>query len=175
MTKEQKDFIKNLSNEIKTQDTRGTATPYGLVIGQKRVVVTHGDFASNKAIFGDDGAMWDTFEEFRNYLIENDGFETLIFLRDESIDTIGEIAQNKTKISKILGEDIRVYGYNTEEDFYPNGVGGNFFLTDKSAKEYVERNKHNLNEPFTYGIHLYRNSEMSQLIEVIHAMAEDMQ
>jgi hypothetical protein len=50
---------------------------------------------------------------------------------------------------------------------------GNFFLTEKAAKEYIEKNKHNLNNPGTYGIHLYRNPEMQRLYKFILSIKKD--
>ena len=44
LTKEEKDFIINLSHEMKTQDNRCTAQPYGLTILQDRESPIQADY-----------------------------------------------------------------------------------------------------------------------------------
>jgi hypothetical protein len=172
LTKEDLKFIKNLSNEMNTQDTRATAQPYGLVIGQKNTVVTDWDCGDKYNIHRGE-SDYETYEAFMESLTE-DGYEVdsnIIKFLKENCEDISDLKYHESKISDIIGDSFSVMAVKEVEDFSPNNYGGNFFLTEKSAFEYVKRNSHNLNKPFTYGIHLCRNPEMQRLVEIIHKLA----
>lgn len=173
LSKEDIEFIKNLSHEMSTQDTRSTAAPYGLVIGQKQNRVTDWD-CSDKRVIHCGESDYESYEEFLKDLSEQgyeDSDNIMTFLRGNCED-MSDLRYHAIKIADILGDSFSVMAMEEYEDFSPNNYGGNFFLTDKAAKEYVENNAHNLTEPFTYGIHLYRNPEMKRLVEVVHKLAE---
>ena len=177
LTKDEIDFIKNLSKEITTQDTRCTATPYGLVIGKKERQITDFDNCEHEAIHWN-GSDYDSFEEFiealeQYYLEDCDQNDIVDYIKD-NCDDINDLRNYEYEITNIIQDSFSVYGYNIVDTFNPNlHCIGNFFLTDKSAKEYIQNNKHNLGESaFTYGIHLYRNEEMRKLIEIIVKLGE---
>lgn len=177
LTKDEIDFIKNLSKEITTQDTRCTATPYGLVIGKKERQITDFDNCEHEAIHWNE-SDYDSFEEFiealeQYYLEDCDQNDIVDYIKD-NCDDINDLRNYEYEITNIIQDSFSVYGYNIVDTFNPNlHCIGNFFLTDKSAKEYIQNNKHNLGESaFTYGIHLYRNEEMRKLIEIIVKLGE---
>ncbi len=176
LSQEQIDFVKNLSHEMKTQDNRSTANPYALVIGQKERQVTDYENASEKAVHWSE-CNYNSYEEFiealeEYYWEDNESHPVLDYIKENDIEDIDDLRISEYDINKLIDDPISVYGYVTVDDFSSNAYGGNFFLTDKSAKQYVQSNRHNLREPFTYGIHLYRNREMEKLYEVIHKIAE---
>lgn len=170
LTEEEIDFIKNLSKEITTQDTRCTAKPYGLIIGEKKRVVTDYDNCQEKAIYWNE-CDYDTFEDWfeaiKDYYLEGNRTNIIVDYIQKHCSDIDDVRNYESELYRLMDECPRAYGYNIEEVFNPDGHGVNFFLTDKSAKEFLERNRHNLTNPFTYGIHLYRNQEMKQLIDII--------
>lgn len=178
LNKEDQDFINNLSNEMKTQNNRCTASPYGLVIGKKVRVVTDYENCSNKAIYWSE-TDYDSFEEFMEsleeyYLEDSDQSDIVDYIRD-NCDDIDELRCYEHEIADLMMESFSVYGYNIEDTAcsISNSFTGNFFITDKAAKAYVERNKHNIgSSAFTYGVHLYRNPEMERLYEIIHKLAK---
>ncbi len=173
LSSEDIEFIKNLSNEMNLQDTRATATPYGLVIGQKQMRVTDWDCSDKRNIHCGE-SDYESYEELLKELSEQgyeDSDNIMTFLRGNCED-ISDLKYHENKIADILGDSFSVMASEEYEDFSPNSCGGNFFLTDKAAKAYVENNSHNLTKPFTYGIHLYRNPEMKRLIEIVHKLAE---
>lgn len=172
LTEDEIAFIKNLSKEITTQDTRCTAKPYGLVIGKKQRQI--GDYRNcdNKAIHWNE-SDYDSFEEFMEaleeyYLEDSEQNDIVDYIKENCYD-IDDLRFYESEIMSMIQDSFSVYGYSTVDTFDPNlHCVGNFFLTDKSAKEYIENNKHNLGESaFTYGIHLYRNPEMKQLIDIV--------
>ena len=165
-------FLKNLSKEIQEQDTRCTAKPYGLVIGKKERQITDFDNCEHKAIHWNE-SDYDSFEEFiealeQYYLEDCDQNDIVDYIKDNCED-INDLRNYEYLITNIIQDGFSVYGYNIVDTFNPNlHCIGNFFLTDKSAKEYIQNNKHHLGESaFTYGIHLYRNEEMRKLIDII--------
>lgn len=180
MTQEDKDFIINLANEMQTQDTRCTAQPYGLVITTEHIVS------------GMDSDYIDTFfyldraNEIEYY--EEDLSEMIVDLEgwmdeDEYKDMLSDVDKYKVdsfyRFSMFCGEyipsDWDKIGYIVQStaDSTNGCYEGNFFLTEKSANEYIERNNHNLNKPGTYGIHLYRNPEMKRLYDIIFKLAKE--
>ena len=175
LSQEQIDFIKNLSHEMKTQDNRGTAQPYGLIIGQKKKQITDYDDATHKAIHWID-CEYDSYAEFidalKGYYDEDGNSQSAISYIYDTCEDIDDIRREEYSINALLNDRISVYGYEVVSDYSPGLCGGNFFMTDKSAKAYIESNRHNLNQPYTYGIHLYRNHEMKNLYEIIHKLAE---
>lgn len=173
LSNEDIEFIKNLSNEMNTQDTRSTATPYGLVIGQKQKRPTDWDCSDTYNIHWGE-SDFESYDELLKELCEQgyeESNEIIVFLK-ENCEDMRDLKYHENKIADILGDSFSVMAMAEYEDFSPNNHGGNFFLTDKAAKAYVENNSYNLTKPFTYGIHLYRNPEMKRLIEVVHKLAE---
>ena len=171
INKEDKHFIKELSAKMLHQDTRGTAQPYGLIIGKETKQITFSPTPKGLLISWKDEEYY-TYEEFREVLEEvyEKGSPIFHFL-DEWCTDIEDIEQNEDKINTLLDIPCKVHGYNTVDDF-SSAFCGNFFLTEDAAKGYINQNKHNLgNSAFTYGIHLQRNKEMEQLVNTIHKLA----
>lgn len=171
MTLEDKQFIINLAKEMKTQDTRWTAQPYGLVIGETKRIIKDYDNCDNKAIYWNE-TDYDTFEEFlvavKEYYLEDcESHKAVLDFINKWCNDIDDIRNYECELYNLMDEPPHAYGYNVEQVFNDNGHGINFFLTEKEAKKHIERNKHNLSGPFTYGIHLFRNPEMEKLYDVI--------
>jgi len=177
LTQEDIDFIKNLSHEMKTQDNRGTAQPYGLIIGGKTTQIADFDNCDNKAVHWNESEYYsfeDFIESLEDYYLEDaESHPVIDFIKSHDIDDLDNLRNYEYDINELISEPINVYGYTVEDDFTSHTLG-NFFLTDKSAKAYVEANKHNMRKPFTYGIHLYRNPEMERLYQIIHKMADSL-
>lgn len=179
LTKDEVYFIKSLASEIETQDTRCTASPYGLIIGKKERQVCDYDNCDKKAIYWEE-SEFDSFKEFIDDLEEYFGDEyvnsSISKFINGNCEDIDDLRYYENKIADILGASFGVYGYRIVETFNPNYNGlGNFFLTDKSAKEYIEANRHNLgSSAFTYGIHLYRNPEMKMLIDIVIKLGKEL-
>lgn len=174
LTKEETEFIKNLAHEISTQDTRATAKPYGLVIRNEKKEIRDFHYCDNRGVYWNE-SEYDSFDEFKESFIE-------YYTEDESEINAEIITFFMFKIRDI--EDLRNYEHDLYNDFdisitthgyekvmtadaSTGNLQGNFFLTEKAALDFIEKNKHNLNNPDTYGIHLYRNPEMEQLISII--------
>ena len=165
-------FIKELSHKMKTQDTRGTAQPYALIIGEKTTRVTDPQYSDKIAVHWNETDHY-SLDALTASIAEyyDDEHHPAIQCITENIDDMSDLFRYEYKISQLLGDSFNVYAYEEVEDF-SGSYGGNFFITEESAKNYIEQNRHNLSEPFTYGIHLRRNPEMAKLYEIIHKLAE---
>ena len=170
-------FLKDLSKEITTQDTRSTASPYGLVIGQKKRQVVDYENCDHKAIYWNE-TDYDTFDEFfdaiKEYYLEDGCTKEVVNYIKETCSDIDDVRNEEYNLSKMMNNTPKAYGYDIVDDFSTDCCGGNFFLTEKSAKEYIKNNNHNLSGAFTYGIHLYRNPEMKQLIEILSKIGKSL-
>ena len=171
LTQEDIAFLKSLSKEIQEQDTRCTAKPYGLIIGKKERQVCDYDNCDDKAIYWGE-SDYDSFEEFikaiEEYYLEDCEQNDIVDYIKENCFNIDDLRNYESEIAHKMNDSFHVYGYEIVDTFSPNiHCLGNFFLTEKSALEYVEKNRHNLGSTaFTYGVHLYRNKEMTQLIDI---------
>lgn len=165
---------------MKTQDNRGTAQPYGLVIGQKKRQITDWDMADAFMVYWDENT-YDSFEEFfdtvKEIYSEDEEQSDVVDYIEEHCKDMDSLRYHSYQIGEEMGSfgSVSVVGYTVIESFSNDHCGGNFFLTDDAAKQYVEANKHNLTEPFTYGVHLYRNSEMDKLYEVLGVLGQQLE
>ena len=174
LTKEEVQFIKDLSKEMKEQDTKGTAQPYGLVITQKVVRrVDNGIGDEVWCYWQDTEYSSNRFEEFLNDIAEYYGKDNKIYKAFKKAGSFKEIYKDfdLLELAEDIDADIYEVAFNNEVDL----SRFNFFLTEKAANEYIEKDKHNLCSPNTYGVHLYKNEEMSNLIKIIHKIAENLE
>jgi hypothetical protein len=175
LSTEQKQFIINLSNEMKTQDNRATAQPYALILTEEVERLLPDDYG------GDNTMILYHGDEVEKYIEENaDDLHNLIL---SLLDDVEEIAEFKsiTEFYNIVSwinehayndnlSEINIVQYKKNQEVKLHSA--NFFITEKAYYEYLDCNRHNLNKPQSYGIHLYRNNEMKKLYEIIHALAE---
>jgi len=162
LNKEDRDFIISLSEEMNTQDNMSTAQPFALVLRtEEREYLPDGFGDYVVAVY--DSEEFTTPAELADYFdLENkndfDSFEDVIEFIDESEDFSAG------------ADDFDMYCARTSQVISEQSV--NFFLTHKAFDKYVEANRHNLNKPSRYGIHLYRNREMDSLYRAIHNIAK---
>lgn len=160
-------FIKNLSNEMKTQDNRCTAQPYGLILLQEDEEVRPQGFGNDVMARFDDESYYD-FEELMEYVEEYYGSdnEHIIEMKDEEVSNFYDL-QTSYEADQL---DIEVF--NIERVDVPKKMQSNFFITEKAYHDYISKDGHNLCKPKSFGIHLTRNSEMERLYEIIHKLAD---
>jgi hypothetical protein len=160
LNKDDIDFILNLSHEMKTQDNRITAQPYALVCTTKqRDIIPEGYGDKTMCVYDDE--TFDTPAELLTYFDIEKSNEDLNF--DDAIDLI-------TEDHSYTSDKFDFVDYHDYQDITKSTA--NFFLTKSAYNEHIRVNGHNLNEPQSYGIHLYRNKELSRLYEVIHNLAD---
>ena len=181
LSNEDIEFIKNLSNEMKTQDTRGTAQPYALVIRNKNRQIRDFENCDNKGVYWNE-LEYESFEEFldsfKEYynedMPEGEDSKEVMFFEEWDITDIDDLRAYEYKLD--IEFDIQVSTFAYEDvmtaDSSHGRYEGNFFLTEKACRKHIQANRHHFNKPDTYGIHLTRNPEMERLYEIIHKLAD---
>lgn len=170
LTQQQIDFIIDLSNEMRTQDTRCTAQPYGLILTEEVIEVRGEDYANECAAYWNEREYHD-FKEFVDAVAE--------YYEDDEDHPAWVNAINECSRFSDLENELPSYGNGDEPSIFwyertqvPRKMNSNFFLTDKGYGAYLQKDRHNLTKPESFGIHLLRNDEMAQVIEIIHAIAD---
>ena len=137
----------NLKERILRNDNRMTAFPYLILLQEKERYVTK------------DGYGYDT---------------EIVYVETIS----GDYNEAKTLGGLIdwwndgLDEDEKRTEWKEGKDYVKHTMGYywrtvNVFFTDKGVQEHLDKNKHNLREYRTYGIHAFRNDEMDEVYELL--------
>lgn len=176
--------LKYLSNEIKTQDNRGTASPYFFQIKTEKFIPSDGDITYDKIIFynyGQEFQLEDDYENILEYLKEQiydlnieviqecDGYS------DEN--NFGNLDEDccEEDIEKLLRQYIDEDDANTILEnigfhkLYLQKISilENVFLTEKSIREHIKCNLYHYDEPTTYVSYAYRNPDMETIFEFL--------
>jgi len=144
MSQEDLDFLKDLANEMRTQNRAGTADPYFYVIQTTKHLPAPPDYGERtvRVDWSGDPTVYRTKEEFSEYFKQTNDPRP-----EDEIDR--------------AWEELEVFG---EHDVI---VEDNVFLTKKGYLEHVELNGHNLRTHEVYIKHAWRNPEMGRLIKII--------
>ena len=179
LSQEEIDFIKNLSNEMNTQDTRCTAQPYALVIRNKTRQVRDFDNCENQGVYWDE-SEYDNFDDFivafkEYYLEDSDSHEAVDYL-NENVEYIEDLRHCEYQFYSRFDINITTFGYEDvmTADNTHGSYEGNLFLTEKACRLHMKLNMHHFREPDTYGIHLTGNPEMETLINLVHKIAKSL-
>jgi hypothetical protein len=154
-------FLVELAKEMQLQDNRCTDGPIAFIIQEKKErdcrdgchdYYTYYDNEESSKVLGDwseDEELWDEFADF--YYKENDvNIENSDFNSYE--DEFRDWLVNEKEYSEIAVKKEWV------------ASEGPFFLTAKSAEEHIKNNGHHYSEPRTYGVHVFRNPELEELL-----------
>jgi len=169
--------LKDLSNEIKTQDNRATAKPYFYQIQcEKEVISTEGNgecIYINENGEGELREDKEIIEFLSGYFYENeDEMSKHIELEDDSDEHIAlkalELATQLVD-SNDYASKLEEIGYReiwvTKEHEYKNA-----FLTEKSIKEHIKLNHYHYNKPTDYLNYAFRNPDMELVFELLESL-----
>ncbi len=153
------DALMALSNEINSQDHRGTAMPYIIQVYEKeRITGIDSDYDT-------DGYFWfgsDCTDEVEPNV--DDMKEALMDLHDVIFDK-GEEGEGISE--EDLEELMEQHNYHKIYYNYQD-VFRNAFFTAKACKEHIESNKHHYNENVKNSLnHTFRNPEMRLVMEFL--------
>lgn len=154
--------LKYLSNEIKTQDNRGTASPYFYQVMEKK---TDSCWEENS-----DKVIW--FHINGKYEVENVFDEMVTFLKENGKDCLNgwEDAISQWNLDEIDEYDLEnMFEYL---GFYKVPIKtvykfSNAFLTEKSILQHIESNKHQYENPTSYLQYGYRNPDLETIFEFL--------
>lgn len=135
----------NLKERIESNDNRGTAQPYLLLLQIKKTYIAHDDY-------GDDTkTRW--VEQYTGDYVTADTEKEL-----------KEIIRGWHHDEEYVDFDpYQITKY--QEGYFWETV--NVFFTDEGYREHMKINGHNIGEHRTYGIHAFRNPEMKQVYDLI--------
>lgn len=145
---EMHEFLMNLSNELSTQDHRGTAMPYIFQIKtQEEVPAVEGN---GEVAWWYDGSKIETEQEITEAIAEYKDLE------------IKDVTKDEYEREEILEEIGYHKIYYEMKDKYENA-----FLTSKACDAHIKANGYHYNTPVNYLTHSFRNPELEMLIKFL--------
>lgn len=152
LTTEDIDFLKNLQNEMNTQDTVCQASPRFWVVAQEEWNPTGEDYCDEIHYFNE-GTDFGEWEDLLKHLIESEDYE-------EDLNGI----ENYDDLPEYIKDEYDEVPVSKEHVIQPN----TFFLTKKEAEEHIRRNHYHYNETVhTYAMTAWRSPEVEKLYELL--------
>jgi len=149
-------FLKELANEIKTQDNRMTRSPYFYVVRLKEAFAAPADMGDGEPVYC--CAEWDE---------QHTRPEWEIILKEYNAE---RPKSEWRSLDEFLDDDCVAYGTHFVD------MDDNVFLTEKGYKQHMELNGHNYRSKQgpvqSYVKYAGRNPEMEQLLDAIMAFAD---
>lgn len=148
VTDEMYEFLMNLSNEMNTQNHRGTAMPYIFQIQTQEQVVTADGYGVEAWCC--EGSLIETEKEI---------IETIAEYQDIDIEDVPTDDYERESILEEAGW-FKI-NYEMKEKLQ------NAFLTSKACDEHIRLNNYHYNSPVNYLSHSFRNPELETLFKFI--------
>lgn len=172
LMKEDIEFVKDLAKELETQDTRGTAQPCVYVITQEVIHTVPEGYSDELMCYWQESEYFEEdWNQFKEDLINYYGEDEINELSVSHILEMNSFADLKDSVE---AEDIEAVVVYIERKQEPLLSRFNIFLTEKAAKEYIEKDRHNLKKPRIWVEYLWKNKEISQLAKVITLLAKEL-
>lgn len=168
MKKEDIDFLKNLQNELKTQDTDCQINPRYWVVVEKVKQLSLDDWGT-PLIYDSEGCESYTLEQYveyiQKYLEENDEQHLANWdvVDKTNVNEVIDFAETYFCIKLTL-----TY-YEEKYQISPN----TFFLTKKEAQKHIDNNSYHYTEPHTYGMTAWRSPEFERFLKIFTEMNID--
>ncbi|MFJ1120888.1 MULTISPECIES: hypothetical protein [Bacillus cereus group] len=164
-------FLKDLQQELKTQETDGNASPRFWVIKDYRFVPGNENYDSgNEERFFNDGdhVKFSKFSDLKEFLEEY--FEDEIEEDEELQKLINDGNENFDELWEYVESNMNECGYYgtvfvKEEDFI---VPDTMFLTKEEAKRHLELNNyHYTSKAHTYAMTAWRAPKVERLLNIL--------
>jgi hypothetical protein len=170
ISQEDYEFLKDLQNELKTQENDGNADPvfWGVEETVEECRGGDGEYGGDPYITYDDGkwSLEEAIEEVEDELKNNPEYS------DEWLHKEWE------EVDKSCAEDVYefmtgmlhwegIYGVVYVEDVKRVTPFTGAFITKRACKEYIRKYGYNHNDPHTYAMTAYRNFELQKLINIL--------
>jgi len=162
LTPEDVEFLRDLANELKTQDTFSTAKPVFYQI--EETVKIHGmdqDYSDDyEIVIGEDHDDFDNVEDAKKFLDEVYAAKYRDLSVCNSLDDLVDYCHQ--------------HGIEAFVGYYSNhSKKSGSFLTYRAAKKYLELNYYHHNSTVhTYCDHAWRKPELKRLLEIIEKFSE---
>ncbi|MEC5241160.1 hypothetical protein P9C03_28095 [Bacillus mycoides] len=159
-------FLKDLQQELKTQETDGNASPRFWVIKDYRIVPGNENYDSGheERFFNDgDHVVFSDFDDLKNFLEE--------YFEDEDLQNIvNDESENFDELWEYVEDNMNECGYFStafvkEEGFI---VPDTMFLTKEEAKRHLELNNyHYTSKAHTYAMTAWRAPKVERLLNIL--------
>ncbi len=169
LTAEDVEFLTQLANELKTQDTAFTRKPIIYqILGEKKDIGIEGDYGDGVVLsIGEDGEDFfdDDVEGAREFLINDDyDFELSEKTQLAEAKTLEDIAA----FCEDVGIRNHYTGYRNTETFQ------GFFLTKSALLRHLEANRHHYKNPMSFAQAAgWRNPELERLLDIVEKFATE--
>ena len=169
LSKEDQEFINNLSHEMKIQDNRSTAQPFGLtIISTREETRPEGVGGYNLYRRNDETFYKDDFASFKEDLLEEYENKDFIITRINACNSFSDLERDWELWNEL---EIESFDYDLVEDV--SKMDFNFFLTEKACNDHIAKNRYHYRDPKSYGVCLIRNPEIERLYSIIHKLASN--
>jgi hypothetical protein len=161
LTSEDIEFLRDLGNELKTQDNHGNRTPIFFQVKEpEKVWGIDPEYADGAAIFfGEPETPIFTIEEAKADLIDDYEINPEKLSELKSFDDIKEFCEGE-------GIECLIGGYKDSKRF------SQMFLTESGFKQHMKMNSHNYNHGSSFWVDsFFRNPQMERLIEIVEKFA----
>lgn len=172
LSTEDAQFLVELAQKLKTQDSRATAKPLIFTIKEEiKIIGLSQDYADDCCLVDEEGQPFFTSEEVVEYVTD--------YIMEDPTQTIQEFAKgydmkvDETNLESLLnlinkvGYDWTITHYHTQNRFRGE------FLTEEAASEHLKANRHHYNETATiYCKRAWRNPELEELLTIVEKLAE---
>lgn len=162
LSQEDIEFLKELQRKLKTQETDCQAAPrfFG-VMETKRIYGFSDDYSDGTHIFDYDIDEFcyedDELDDALEFLTENEYFN------EDDISHVTDLYDLK-EILEELGRTVEIHGYK-ELDILSEETG--CFLTKEACEKHIELNHYHYDNPRTYAMTAWRNTEFERLIKIV--------
>lgn len=173
ISKEDYEFLKDLQNELNTQENDCNADPvfWGVEETVEECRGGDGEYGGDPYITFDDG-KW-SLEEAIEEIEES--------FKNEPEEYDDDTRAAWKEVDKTCAEDIcefmtgnlgwpNVYGVAYVENVKRVTPYTGAFLTKRACKEYIKKYGYNHNDPHTYAMTAYRNFELEKLLKILKTM-----
>lgn len=168
LTNEDIQFLKELANELKTQDRLCTGKPVIYQIREEEMITGIDlDYTDNHCLIDtyDGCEIYKSVEEAKEYF--NDYYEHDKDYKEFLIDVNN--AESLSEIYDVLeSHDFECWyytGYDKRHKY------SNFFLTKKALDTHVKQNHYHYKNPDYFINHAWRNPELQRLLEIVEKFA----
>ena len=157
------EFLRSLANELKTQNTYGTAKPVFIQARtEKKIFGIDLDCADHQALLiGDEHDAFYTVEEAKEHLYEYFDIEAEQLSDIDSFDEIVKYCGDRD-IPCFIG------GYNDSH------VLSGCFLTMSGYEQHMKLNRHNYDGKTEFWVdHIWRNPQLERLLAIVEKFASE--
>lgn len=173
ISQEDYEFLKDLQNELNTQENDGNADPvfWGVEETVEECRGGDGEYGGDPYITYDDGkwSLEEAIEEVEDELKNNPEYSDE-WLHKEWEEVDKSCAEDVYEFMTDMLHWEGIYGVVYVEEVKRVTPFTGAFITKRACKEYIKKYGYNHNDPHTYAMTAYRNFELGRLIHILKSL-----